>query len=303
MYKYSDKKGKIILPREQVPAISFDIELLEHLEPVEREWILSFINKIKSKNPNWNFNLLYCNLSTISFHHDNFLPENCTGIYDIKKNRITYSKPTSIFHELLHASTSIKIGSQYYCGLEQIKKKILAHSIGKGINEGYTNYLESKYDTCYGWYVPEMEIVKNLNKAVPCMEEYYNNMDLLGLITYLERYFSKKDVLNFIEMVDYIYKYGHRKDSSKQEELKDIYYETQLYTYSCLIKKLIDDIDNERISIEDAQKQLNMAIILTLSNLMIGGNLCEVKHLERLQRHIPDLGNITSEDAKIYKLK
>lgn len=304
MYKYDERKGKLIVPSpEIVTEVPFDMRLLEHLTPTEKAWVLSFIDKIKAKNPNWNFSTLYSNLKTLSFKEKSMIAEDCTGMYDMKKNRITYSKPTSIFHELIHTSTSIKDKKRYYCGFEQIINQIRAKSIGKGLNEGYTNLLENKYDRCHGWYIPEMDIEKNLSKSVPTMEELYNGMDLLGLITYLGRYASKQETLDFLEMLDYVHMYNRKIIGAKREEIKDLYYETQLYTFRCMITMLMQEIENKEITAEDAQKKLNIMIHLTLSRIMQGGRVEEISSIEELQNNVPDLSNITSEDVKTYSLK
>lgn len=303
MYKYDERKEKIILPSPEISDVPFDLSSLEHLEPIERKWVLSFISKIKTQNPNWNFNILYNNLQTLTFEQKSLTLERCSGEYDIKKNKIRYSREESIFHELVHASTSIRRNNHYFCGLEQIKKKLRAISIGKGINEGYTNLLESKYDICHGWYVPEMDIAKNLNRSVPSLEELYNNMDLVGLITYLEKYFSRKETLSFLEMIDYIYLHTKVLYNGNPKEIADLYYECQLYTFSCFITKLLQDIENGTKTKEEAQNELNRMFYFTITKIMTGDNIKEVTTLEKLQNRVPDLSNITKDDIKTYKLK
>lgn len=303
MYKYNEKKEKIIIPSPIITEVPFDMKLLEHLESFEREWVLSFISKIKEKNPTWNFSTLHKNLETLTFKKSNLAKEQCSGLYDMNKNKIKYRTSTSVFHELIHASTSCIIGKRYFCGFEQIKKGVPTVTIGKGLNEGYTNYQESKYDTCHGWYIPEMDIAKNLNKPVPTMEELYNNMDLLGLITYLEKYTSKKETINFIEMLDYIHAYQLRLNTASSKEIIDLYYECQLYTFGCMIIKLLQDIENHKVTSEEAQKRLNIMMHLTLTIIMTGDKMEEVSQLEKLQTQIPDLSHISKEDIKTYRLK
>ena len=302
MYKYNRNKEKNILTGVEIANVNFSEALIQHLKPFEREWILTFIKKIENKNPNWNFNVLYNNLSTLSFKVDDPFNIGGTASYNFVTNTISYCNQLGIFHELLHAATSIETNNRYFCGFEQIKKMGFHSSIGKGLTEGYTNLLEGKYDVTYSWYLMEMDIAKNLNKSVPDMEIYYNSMDLPRLITYLEKYTTRSDTLNFLEMLDYIHKYQYRQNPTARKEIMDLYYECQLYNFRCMISKLLQDIESKSVSVSDAQKHLEFMILFSLSKIVVGRELREVILIEKLKNHIPDLASISENDIKTYKL-
>ncbi len=302
MYKYNTSKESFILPSIEVSKADFNDSLLEHLEPYEREWILSFIRKIASKNPNWNFDPFYNNLATLSFRKSNHFNIGGTGSYDLKKNIISYSDETCIFHELLHTATSMIAAKRYFGGFEQITKGIFHKSIGVGLTEGYTNLLEGRYDTVHGWYCMEMDIAKNLNRSVSDMETYYNNMDLFHLVAYLERFTSRRDIIDFLEMLDYINRNQYKESDRLRKEIMDLYYECQVYTFRCMIMKLLDDIANNLITYEQAQEKLVFMINFSLSKAIIGKKRCDIEPIEKLRGQIPDLIHISENDIKTYRL-
>lgn len=91
----------------------------------------------------------YNNINTLKTSHSSFLLSgNVVGTYDTKQNKIVINEndfSKSIFHELLHmASATYKNGIRY-CGFHQSSLKPRIASLGKGINEGYTELLGRRY--------------------------------------------------------------------------------------------------------------------------------------------------------------
>lgn len=307
MYRYNEKLANKITDSYTISDALFNENMISHLEDNHQKAVLDFINKIKSKNPYWNFNILYQNLPTLKIE-ENYIKTTFIGAsacYDWKRNIIYYKHLKDIFHELIHVSTFRTKGNIYLCGFNQAKKGIFGYDIGRGLNEGYANLLEEKYNKCFSWYVMEHSIVRNLDMTFNQMETFYNEANLNAMINLMGQNEARKDILDFIQKLDYINKY--QKDTFKkvQREIIALYYECQLYTYRNFIYKLLNDIDSNKVTFDDANLQLRKMIILSPSKIFLGEEekIHEVKYLIDLKNNIPDMRNIKKEDKQRLKLK
>lgn len=135
--------------------------------------------------------------------------------YSITSNNINlytrHNIENSIYHELLHMASSI------YDKEKEVRKSgffegTKEYSVGYGIDEGYTEYLNIKYFSserkCYLYEIiisRLVELIVSKNK----MQKLYFKADLVGLCSGLASYSTEKSVKNFIFKSDYILDNGY----------------------------------------------------------------------------------------------
>lgn len=118
---------------------------------------------------------------------------------------IIYSVDTSLGPEFLHLASSYydKENKTAFCGFRQ-------KSIGSGINEGYTELLASRIyneDNKITAYYEEVKIAKLLEfffDNPKDIENLYFNCNLSGLISYLENYAERSEIIKILLDIDYI---------------------------------------------------------------------------------------------------
>lgn len=135
--------------------------------------------------------------------------------YSITSNKINlytrHNIENSIYHELLHMASSI------YDKEKEVRKSgffegTKEYSVGYGLDEGYTEYLNIKYFSserkCYLYEIiisRLVELIVSKNK----MQKLYFKADLVGLCSSLASYSTEKSVKNFIFKSDYILDNGY----------------------------------------------------------------------------------------------
>ena len=135
--------------------------------------------------------------------------------YSITSNKINlyarHNIENSIYHELLHMASSI------YDKEKEVRKSgffegTKEYSVGYGLDEGYTEYLNIKYFSserkCYLYEIiisRLVELIVSKNK----MQKLYFKADLVGLCSSLAGYSTEKSVKNFIFKSDYILDNGY----------------------------------------------------------------------------------------------
>lgn len=135
--------------------------------------------------------------------------------YSITSNNINlytrHNIENSIYHELLHMASSI------YDKEKEVRKSgffegTKEYSVGYGLDEGYTEYLNIKYFSserkCYLYEIiisRLVELIVSKNK----MQKLYFKADLVGLCSSLAGYSTEKSVKNFIFKSDYILDNGY----------------------------------------------------------------------------------------------
>lgn len=124
-------------------------------------------------------------------------------IVNIKDKDLFYG----IYHELFHmASTNRMITGKLQTGFSICNNGIY---VGKGLNEGYTDFLANRYFANVGFqigYPLEFLYASRLEKIVgkEKMEELYMSSDPQGLISELEKYETKDNIVDFIQLLDNI---------------------------------------------------------------------------------------------------
>lgn len=127
---------------------------------------------------------------------------NNTIVINIKDEEIFYS----IYHELFHmASTNRMITDRMQTGFFEYKNGL---ATGKGLNEGYTDYLANRYFADVGFrigYPLEIKYVGALEQIVgqEKMENLYITSNPGGLVNELEKYDTTSNIIHFVRLLDY----------------------------------------------------------------------------------------------------
>ena len=181
---------------------------------------------------------------------------NPTANYSPVDNRIRVFdddfKMKSIPHELFHMASSYydKVTDSVCCGFSQSNDLKI---FGYGLNEGYTEYMVEKYyggdyNTDSYSYNYVRKVVKELELIIgkEKMEEFYLNSDLNGLIEELSKYMTHEQIIDFINITDYI---GKGLDSSiiKKDMIDSKLYSISNFIIELGVKKSIKLYKNKEI--------------------------------------------------------
>ncbi len=187
---------------QQVAAI--DKEKVSILRP--------YLEKLKNYTDPDNLKTIYNNLQTAKvdkkFPYIIFLGINMSAYYVPRDNTITYFSPKSLGHEFLHLASSSYDEKRklIFSGFMQRSSEF---SIGRGINEGYTELLASKIynEGEVRAYTRKVKIARLLELFFDDpkdMEKLYFNHDLPELIHYLEGFAKRDEIIKFLIEVDHM---------------------------------------------------------------------------------------------------
>ena len=192
--------------------------LITHNYRELNEIITEFINTFNDKFEKYNNNL-YNNLRSLYIVINRTTSDEYEGEYKDYENTVYISIPNNeeyqvndqvrdtLFHELLHvASTNVL---KNYSGFDHEVNITGTRKIGRGINEGYTEYLLLNYfnpsdPTTY--YEDEIRIIKELEKLLgkDKMIEYYFTGNLYNLITDLSKENDYSPIIELVKDIDYL---------------------------------------------------------------------------------------------------
>ncbi len=202
-------------------------EFVEKLEKiVPKEILVNFYNNINEANIKISPKLAFRDISGVYRPYYNEMGLSLLGLFK------------SLNHELLHLASGYTYrekdgGLVVGCGFVQSNKY---NSLGKGLNEGYTAYLDTKYfspnkkyDQGYDCLAQICELVELL-VGEDVMKESYFLGNLKKLTTYFGGYNTKESVNMFIQDCDFLVDfYGKnnlliKKEKEEiEEKLKRIY--------------------------------------------------------------------------------
>lgn len=201
------------------------------------------------------------------------------------------AKETTIYHELFHMASSTYKKGKSYSGFHQ--EYLLDHvSLGKGLNEGYTELLSRRFFSHYS-YVPDayeyqVFIAEKLEQIIgeEKMQSLYLNSNLKGLIDNLKQYVSEEEIMKFISNTDFIV--NHMDDKKLQLFIKNMIgnclKSINRFIIICYSKKLQQQVKDGEISSNDEMLQKLAEYISSLaSNIIIGKNRYEVMTGEDIQ--------------------
>ncbi len=202
--------------------ITGDYDECNRIEEKYLVYIDYFVNKLSQyvdiKDTYYDKNILTLGIdkgNIINVIRGLFRNELLIADYSITSNNINlytrHNIENSIYHELLHMASSI------YDKEKEVRKSgffegTKEYSVGYGLDEGYTEYLNTKYFSserkCYLYEIiisRLVELIVSKNK----MQKLYFKADLVGLCSGLASYSTEKSVKNFIFKSDYILDNGY----------------------------------------------------------------------------------------------
>ena len=215
-YKFNQRIPVRILPEQYLRYDDINFDNLISMK--FGELFSRFANVILSKFHYVNLTNFYNNLNEIRIDlydlrtKNKYFHRGIFGYYDVKKNAIKLDEDyvsVIIFHELFHMASSVYLNGNYYSGFRQYSSDDYT-SIGKGLNEGYTQLLTERYfghnDDFGKVYEYETFIAGKLEEIVGKfkMQELYLSANLYGLIKELNRYVSYEEIINFIRCLDFL---------------------------------------------------------------------------------------------------
>lgn len=249
-----------------------------------------FFSILSKKIAGINFDLLAHNLKEFSIEKkQNILfINNYFDLYYTKKNKIFFiidNHLVTFSYKFLHIVSFNDKKEKSCYGFYQHDEKNHT-SFGKGIDSGYTEWLNIKYfSTSNTAFSTEKYIAYELEKIIgKKMEILYFNADLEGLIEELKKYDTKEKILEFIKSVDYINEYSKLKDSSSLNSSFSIIYNFLLNAY---IKNLRQSLSNNMIS----EEQINNKIFYFLvdmfnANITNSGSKIDYKEINEKVKNI-----------------
>lgn len=215
-YKFNQSIPVRILPEQYLRYDDINFDNLISMK--FGELFSRFANVILSKFHYVNLTNFYNNLNEIRIDlydlrtKNKYFHRGIFGYYDVKKNAIKLDEDyvsVIIFHELFHMASSVYLNGNYYSGFRQYSSDDYT-SIGKGLNEGYTQLLTERYfghnDDFGKVYEYETFIAGKLEEIVGKfkMQELYLSANLYGLIKELNKYVSYEEIINFIRCLDFL---------------------------------------------------------------------------------------------------
>lgn len=241
-------KYKSYIYQEKInPFLKLNPSILNNFDDKFIQYINKFLNTLEAKNPNIDLNLFYKNLIDLSikekknFNRFKLFKTAINGMYNFKINQIEVLKNNysfTIFHELLHCASTRKDGNVFLSGFYKKDKK---SSMGRTLNEAYTNLLEERYfedNFKSNAYDNIKHIVKTIELLIgkDKMEKLYFTGNLNDLIKEFEKFgANKQQILFFIDELDYI-RYNLGFDENRYLCQKAIYHVTN-FLISCFSKK------------------------------------------------------------------
>lgn len=232
--------------------------LNKKIEEEYRKIINNFFNKLSRKLPHCNFDNLNNNISSLKIRLSKNYRKYVVGSYYPMRNRIKIREKndkSTFYHELLHMASRKYINK--HCIISGFKYSDFNKNLffGNFINEGYTEYLNTKYFSINNiCYKSNISIVIILEKIIgkELMEKMYFNADVIGLINELMKYDNTLDsVIEFIINTDYIHKNQYTLNPIKKLKLKSINEKVNVFlvkTYRTKLKRIRENNEEFKIT-------------------------------------------------------
>ena len=213
-------REEFILDDDSVSFIRININRDKLSVCIKPKVIRKFLDVIGKNVSKEDFDNISRNLAVVkinSFFNDSVpLSAKFSNFYRNPDHSIYYSFSYALSHELLHAASSLPYVDGYsLVGFDHCMFVNNSwNEIGRGINEGYTELLASRYfnhNLVCGYY----ELVK-IVKLLECffedpkdMQHLYFNANLLGVIKQLEKYATHEEALQIITETDKLCNYNN----------------------------------------------------------------------------------------------
>ncbi len=291
--------SNVTLPPELILEYS-EVDINKIVATKYGESIIKFADVMIKNFPTEDLTNFYININDLKIRPKKFdiqnliLRSNVAGEYSQSKNEITIEEDIAeltIYHELFHMASSIYKDGRYYSGFYQVILKQCI-SLGKGINEGYTQLLSKRYfPSSVSAYEYQVLIAEKLEQIIgrEKMQSLYLNANLNGLIAELKQYISEDEIMKFISNTDFLIKY---MDDKKPQLVKKIMIGNCLKSINrfliiCYSKKLQQQFKNGKFSTDDEMSQdLTEYITSLASDIKIRKHRYEVMTTEDIQESL-----------------
>ena len=273
--------SKVTLPPE-LKADYSEIDIKKIAATKYGEYIVKFAEILINNFPVEDLINFYNNINLLKTKQKNFKIQNfilrskTVGQYNSIKNEITIdddTAETTIYHELFHMASSVYKDGIIYSGFHQGSLKPGIASLGRGLNEGYTELLSQRYFTrdsaITNAYEYQVFIAEKLEQIIgkEKMQSLYLNSNLKGLIVELKRYVSDEEIMKFISNTDFLLSHSGNKKLQLLEKnmivkcLKNV----NRFIIICYSKKLQQQVKDGEISSNDEMLQKLADYILSLT--------------------------------------
>lgn len=232
---------------------------------------------------NIDLTLFYNHINCVSFkkEHIRLGDSNLVeydGVYSLKNNNIIYQNFCDMVmgHEMFHMASSLKIGNHEFIGFMQIDSKEEI-GIGVGLNEGYTQMLTERYIAKEDW--PRYPLAQCFTKKIEDivgrdnMEKMYFKADLEGLVSYLEKYNTRDNILRFLNILDVVTNYEKIYNSNMVDKkiiryfFKIAFKDMSNFLFCTLMNKINIERDNPKFDYKELINMGNSFISEFLGNL------------------------------------
>ena len=245
------------------PVFKTNIGLSKRIRNKE---LRDFYNTLMESIPDYDFPYMHRNINTLRIYpiyiqNPKFFRRKVAAYYNCIKNTVRYTKNVKdkvLPHELLHMASTVKRDedTSIFSGFSQSTKLGNYELIGRGLNEGYTQYLAEKYfDVGYRSYPLEVLIAAKLEDVITeeKMEKMYFNADLKGLVHELLKYIDEKAIIMFMYAIDFLGTlYGETDIEQDFSWIKKAYFYVVEFLLEIKTKKLMETETN----LNDAKKKL-----------------------------------------------
>ena len=202
------------------PELEVDYILPDELEQkrdqVNKE-ITEFLKLLHDYFPDVSLQYFYRNISSLQLRIEDIkvdptLDVKTMGIYDARENRIVVldeEDSNTMTHELFHMASSYYDHKEKNCFIGFFQSKN-GKSIGRAMNEGYTQSLTNRYAKYDSFSYPyETRVAEVIEEVLgqDVLQKNYFAANLKGLIEELKKYKSEPEIMQFLQMFDFYSKY------------------------------------------------------------------------------------------------
>lgn len=194
-------------------------------------------------------------------------------------------------HELIHAASSHKNKNKIIVGFNQCNMlRPNSSNIGRGINEGYTDYISNKYivdknlnikgvDVGYNYEVIIAQIIELIVGKEKMINMFFQG-DLEGLIKELSKYQDELKVKQFILDLDTIsFAKSNVVSKNDKELITTLYNRINIFLYKAFSNKTEEQVNKDVLDdyLKDSKKYLQLFSELDKINLIRKKTKKEIK--------------------------
>ena len=281
--------SKVVIP-SSIEKKYNDIDYNQIKDLKFNDEINRFIHILKESFAEEHLTNLYNNINSVKINDrtKNIIPSiisiDASGVYNYFNNTITiYDDDFSviIYHELFHLASYKEDENNRYNGFCQFGKSATADSIGKGLNEGYTEVLANRYfpgennENIADAYIYLKLIAKKVEEIIgkETMEGLYLDASLGGLVNELKKYSTDKEIMQFIADTDFINKNMHldRINHTVKIMLDKCISRINRFLIVCYANKAKAMVNRNELNKEELNYKIN-EFVSTLASKITTGN-------------------------------